>query len=379
MVDVIYLASDLLEGRLTGTPGEQLAANYISSRMEEIGLAYQPGTDAYQQLFTFKYKDNPHAAETRSIEGRNVVGYLDNYAEKTIIIGAHYDHLGYGGSGSLHAGEPAVHNGADDNASGIAAMLYLAEKLTFKGAPRSHNFLFIAFSGEELGLVGSKKWVAANPGFPALAMFNMDMVGRLRNKEHVMAVHGVGTSAIWGNALDVAEHKSRITAHRDSSGIGPSDHTSFYLDSIPVLSFFTGQHSDYHKPSDDPELVDYTGITEIGNFLFSIFHEIDAVADIPFLVTKQKAQREAASFKVSLGVMPDYIHTGSGMKIDGVTEGRPGAIAGIKAGDVVVKIGDLEVGDIYDYMEGLSNYKAGEKTTVVVKRGEELLELDVTF
>lgn len=380
LVDVTFLSADMLEGRLTATKGEALAADYISMRMQQLNLEPQPGHDTYKQAFSFDYKDNPHAAESRKLEGHNIVGFLDNNAKETVIIGAHYDHLGYGGIGSLHVGEPAIHNGADDNASGIAALLYLADKLQQKGAPKKRNYLFIAFSGEELGLVGSKRWVEAARGeLKATAMFNMDMVGRLRNKENVLAMYGTGTSPLWNAALDKAEKMSNITTVRDSSGVGPSDHTSFYLDNIAVLAAFTGQHGEYHKPEDDAHLIDFTGIIKVANFLYVVMQEINQEKSIPFLKTKQRKERQAAAFKVSLGVMPDYVYAGKGMKIDGVTEDRPAAKAGIKAGDVIVKIGDLDVKDIYDYMEGLSKHKKGDKTTVVVDRKGEMIELEVTF
>ncbi|PHI19500.1 peptidase M28 [Lewinellaceae bacterium SD302] len=380
MIDVTFLSADLLEGRLTATPGEALAADYISARMQQLNLEPQPNHGTFVQTFEFDYKDNPHAAETRKLVGKNVAGFLDNGAKQTVVIGAHYDHLGYGGIGSLHAGEPAIHNGADDNASGIAAMLYLADKLQMKGAPKKRNYLFIAFSGEELGLVGSKRWVAADrEGLEIAAMLNMDMVGRLRNKDNVLAIYGFGTSAAWAAALDASEKMSDITSVRDSSGVGPSDHTSFYLDEIPVLAAFTGQHGEYHKPGDDAHLVDFTGIIKVADYLYGVLESINGEKELVFLKTRQREQRQAAAFKVSLGVMPDYVYAGEGMKVDGVTEGRPGFKAGMQAGDVIVKMGDLEVKDIYDYMEGLSKNKAGDTTTVVVDRKGELIELEVTF
>lgn len=379
MVDVVFLSSDFLEGRLTATPGEKIAANYISQRMQAIGLQPQPGYDKYQQTFDFELRPNPHASETVAKSGINIAGYIDNGAAQTIVIGAHYDHLGYGGSGSLHAGEPAIHNGADDNASGVAALLRVAEKLLLPKAPKANNYLFLAFSGEELGLIGSKKWVAAHPNFPVNAMFNMDMVGRLAFKDKTLAVYGNGTSSVWDKALDAAEANSPITTVRDSSGLGPSDHASFYLDSVPVIALFTGQHEHYHKPSDDPEIIDFKGILTITDFLLDIIEEIDDAGRLQFLATKQKTQREAAAFKVSLGVMPDYVYTGKGMKVDGVSADRPAAKAGLKQGDIIIKIGDLEVEDIYDYMEGLSRYKAGDSAPVTVQRKDEKKTFTVTF
>lgn len=380
MIDVTYLASDMLEGRMTGTKGEALAADYLSMRMQQLNLDPQPGHETYVQSFDFEMRQNPHGGEAQAVTGKNVVGFINNNAEETIIIGAHYDHLGYGNFSSLHTGEPAVHNGADDNASGTAALLYLAEKLQREGGPRNRNYLFIAFSAEELGLVGSKRWVAAARGdLDIVAMFNMDMVGRLRNKKNVLAVYGTGTSPLWNPALDQAEKMLGLVTVRDSSGVGGSDHTSFYLDDIPVLAAFTGQHSDYHKPSDDAELIDYGGIVKVSEMLYSIMEKLDQFEEIPFQKTTQKKQQRAASFKVTLGVMPDYVYAGKGMKIDGVTEGRPAEKAGIKAGDIIVKMGDLDIKDIYDYMEGLSKNKVGNTTTVIVNRNGEMIELEVTF
>ncbi len=379
MVDVVFLSADFLEGRLTATAGEQLAANYISQRMQALGLQAQPGYSSFQQPFDFALRPHPHANETVAKRGINVVGYLDNAAPTTLVIGAHYDHLGYGGSGSLHTGEPAIHNGADDNASGVAALLLAAEQLQQPQAPKGNNYLFLAFSGEELGLIGSKKWVQAHLDFPLNAMFNMDMVGRLGFKGNTLAVYGTGTSTVWDKALDAAEAKSIITTVRDSSGLGPSDHASFYLDSVPVIALFTGQHEHYHKPSDDAEIIDFGGIVRVVDFLLDVIREIDAAGQLPFLATTQKAQREAAAFKVSLGVMPDYVYTGKGMKIDGVSADRPAAKAGLLAGDVIVKIGDLQVEDIYDYMEGLSRLKTGQSTQVEVLRKGELKTFDVNL
>ncbi|MEK7257124.1 MAG: M20/M25/M40 family metallo-hydrolase, partial [Bacteroidota bacterium] len=241
-VDVVYLSSDLLEGRETGKPGEALAADYIASRFAEAGLMPKGKGGTWFHPFDFKFKANPHdsvASEPRS--GKNVVGYLDNGAKTTIVIGAHYDHLGLGMPGSsLHAGEPAVHNGADDNASGVACMIYLAEHLK-KSKAKSNNYLFIAFSGEELGLYGSKNFTN-EPTIDLKTinyMLNMDMVGRL-NEEKVLAINGAGTSPVWKEELAKIA-VGGIKVKTSDSGVGPSDHTSFYLKDLPVLHFFTGQ------------------------------------------------------------------------------------------------------------------------------------------
>ncbi|MDX1939831.1 MAG: M20/M25/M40 family metallo-hydrolase [Saprospiraceae bacterium] len=380
-VDVVYLASDLLGGRETGTEGEKLAAQYIASRFEKLGLKPAGSNGTWYQSFDFKYNPNPHSTsggEDRS--GKNVLGYLDNGAKTTIIIGAHYDHLGHGGSSSLAANDKSIHNGADDNASGIAALLHIAEYLKTSGKAKNNNYLFMGFSGEELGLVGSKFFVEnatidlANINY----MLNMDMVGRL-NAEKVLSINGVGTSPLWKEALDKIK-AGDIKMVTTESGVGPSDHTSFYFVDKPVLHFFTGQHTDYHKPGDDSEKINYEGLLDVSNFIITLIENLDAKGKLAFTKTKDESQnRRAADFKVTLGVMPDYVHSGEGMRVDGVLDGRPGAKAGLQKGDIIIQMGEYQVKDVYGYMEGLSKFKAGDKTKVKVKRGNEVVEVDVVF
>lgn len=380
-VDVVYLASDLLMGRETGTKGEAMAASYIASRFEEIGLSPKGVDGTWYQPFDFKYMQNPHGdpkdAEART--GKNVIAYLDNGAENTVVVGGHYDHLGMGHFGSRHTGAPAIHNGADDNASGIAAMLYIAEVLK-KSNLKNNNYLFIAFSGEELGLYGSKNFVKA----PTVALdkmnylINMDMIGRL-NDEKVLAINGTGTSPLWKPTIDQLD-VAGIQPKTHDSGIGPSDHTSFYNEGVPVLHFFSGQHTDYHKPIDDSHLVNYNGIYDISEYILAIIRHLDDKGKIEFSKTKdEQKDKKATAFKVTLGVMPDYVYNGEGMRIDGVLSDRPAEKAKLKKGDVIIKMGDLEVKDIYDYMKGLSKYKKGDTTTVVVEREGKKVKRKVTF
>ncbi|MEL6863101.1 MAG: M20/M25/M40 family metallo-hydrolase [Bacteroidota bacterium] len=377
-VDLVYLASDYLQGRKTGTEGETLAANYIAHRFQEIGLQPAGDENTYFQAFPFEELSNPHAKEAVSKGmGKNVIAYLDNGAEYTIIIGAHYDHLGMGETGSRYAGEPAIHNGADDNASGVAALLWVAEQLK-SGRAKKNNYLFIGFSGEEMGLFGSKHFV--NEPTIDLAkvnyMLNMDMVGMM-NKEKIIAINGAGTSPVWKDQIDKIQ-VGGIEARTSDSGIGPSDHSAFYLKKIPVLHFFTGQHDYYHKPSDDSHLINFKGIHLLAEFMVQIIEGIDDQGKIAFTQTRDE-QRKRANFKVTLGVMPDYVFRGKGMRIDGVLEGRTADQAGMEDGDVILKIGDTNVNDIYDYMEGLSKYKKGDKAKVTIKRGEEKMEKEVVF
>ncbi len=379
-IDVAFLSSDLLEGRETGKTGEDMAAKYLVMRFEELGL--QPkGTDGtWFHTFDFNFNSNPHIKEGEARTGKNVVAALDNEAEEWIIIGAHFDHLGYGHFGSRYTGEEKkIHNGADDNASGVAAMLYLAEHLKNSEA-KNFNYLFIGFSGEEMGLFGSKNYTKT-PTIDLTKvnyMLNMDMVGRL-NEEKVLAIGGAGTTPIWKDELAKIEVNG-IQIKTSDSGIGPSDHTSFYLKDIPVLHFFTGQHTDYHKPEDDSHLVNYKGIFDISNFMLQLIVNVDGKGKLPFVKTKDESEgRKVSKFKVTLGVMPDYVSTEEGMKVDSVIEGRAASKAGMQDGDVIVKMGDKEVNDIYDYMEGLAQFKEGDKTTIKVKRGDKEVKLKVEF
>lgn len=381
--DVAVLANDSLQGRKTGTEGERMAAEYISNRFKNLGL--QPkGIDGYFQKFTFKANKNPHqkvefiSEEKDSTKtGQNVIAYLDNNAENTVVIGAHYDHLGMGGQNSLYREGAAIHNGADDNASGVAMMLHLADSLKKANSPKNNNFLFIAFSGEEEGLLGSNYFVK-NPTInlkKVTYMLNMDMVGRL-NAEKTLAVYGLGTSPYLKQA--VLANAGELNIIENESGVGPSDHTSFYLADIPVLHFFTGQHKDYHKPSDDTENVNFEGMEIVSNYIFSIIKDLDSQKKLPFRKTKNESEM-VPDFKVTLGVVPDYLFSGKGMRIDGISEDRPAQKAGMQKGDVVVKMGDYKVTDMMSYMKSLSKFEKGQTATVTIERNGELMEVEVTF
>lgn len=379
--DLEYLASDELEGRATGSPGEQLAAEYIIGKFEQMGLSPKGDQAGFLQHFSKTLRANPHA-ETPSeddeiISGKNVIAFDDNRAKNTIIIGAHYDHLGYGHEGSLFTGEPSIHNGADDNASGVAALMNLANYLS-KLPDQKYNYLFIAFSGEERGLLGSN-YFCKNPTIhldEVNYMINMDMVGRL-NKERQLAVYGTGTSPTWDSLFKKIK-KPSFKYTFDPSGVGPSDHTSFYFKDIPVLHFFTGQHSDYHKPSDDAELINYDGIQDVISLIIQIVSETNKKDKLSFTKTAED-KGDSPRFKVTLGVVPDYLFDGKGMRIDGVRENKPAYRAELKAGDIVIKLGEREVADMMSYMKALSVFDPGDTTTVTVKRGDEEITKTITF
>ena len=314
--------------------------------------------------------------------GHNVVGYIDNGAATTVILGAHFDHLGYGedGNSMLRTGEKLIHNGADDNASGTAALIELARILKTTKA-KNNNYLFVAFSGEELGLFGSK-YFADHPAIDlktANYMINMDMVGRLNDSTKVLSVGGYGTSPQWAMVINTQDKKIPFVIKTDSSGTGPSDHTSFYRKDIPVLFFFTGQHKDYHRPSDDADKINYIGELKVINYVFSIITNLDKQNQkIAFSKTRE-TQTSNTAFKVTLGIMPDYTYDGTGIRADGVTEGRPAFKAGIKAGDVIIQLGDYPVSSMDTYMQALNKFQKGDKTKVKFKRGNETLESAIEF
>ncbi|MBK8965511.1 MAG: M20/M25/M40 family metallo-hydrolase [Saprospiraceae bacterium] len=380
--DVSYLASDKLQGRGTATKGERKAANYLAKQFKKAGLQPMGTNGSYFHDFTFKKSNDPHgnvSPDAPTIKSRNVAAYLDNGAPYTIVIGAHYDHLGLGSDHNSLDANPAgkIHNGADDNASGTSGVLELARYFTHNGVKEQHNFLFLCFSGEELGLVGSKKFTES-PTIDLTKvsfMLNMDMIGRL-NDEKRLVVGGVGTAPNFVPLINSL--KTDLGIKQDSAGIGPSDHTSFYLKNIPVLFFFTGQHADYHKPSDDVEKVNFAGQRTILEYAVQLIEALDKEPKLTFQETKAK-QEDTPRFKVTLGIMPDYTYDGDGVHVDGVIDDRPASKAGMQRGDVIVKMGDIEVHDLQDYMKALSLFQKGNTTKVKVLRAGKPAEMEVTF
>lgn len=334
-----------------------------------------------------------------TVEAYNVVGILPGrdaqLKDEVIVIGAHYDHLGFGGRSSLSPNTNDIHHGADDNASGVSAMLELVRQFT-KEKKNKRTIVFIAFGAEEEGLLGSKYYVNA----PArqldktVAMINMDMVGRLSDNK--LTVGGIGTAEEFrslvegsnliktekpqtsGNGQSDAASTSIFSLQLNEDGFGPSDHSSFYSKQIPVLFFFTGTHVDYHKPSDTAEKINYDGLVKIRSFVSDIVKAIDGEAKRPTYKTARSSEMSPrTSFNVSLGTMPSYSENNEGLLLDGVREGSPAAKAGIKGGDIVVKLAGKEVRNISDYMYAMSAMKAGEEYEIVIKRGGETLILKI--
>ena len=310
--------------------------------------------------------------------GTNVAAFIDNQARYTVILGAHYDHLGYGEDGnSLHANaskDHLIHHGADDNASGTAALLEEARWIKEnKDQLKNYNYLLINFSGEELGLYGSKAIVKSEKidSNDFAYMINMDMVGRLNDSTHSLELGGLGTSPSWAG-LEKMGTDFKLTI--DSSGVGPSDHTSFYTAGLPVLFFFTGTHKDYHKPSDVASLINYPGEVLVLHYIDDILLKLDAENKKPRYTVTKSISTSNVSFKVTLGIMPDYTFQEGGVRVDGVSEGRPAATAGILKGDIIIQLGDLKIAGMQSYMEALGKFKPGDRTNVTINRnGKELV------
>ncbi len=337
--------------------------------------------ESYKKYF-IKKKITLHLSvglQKKSVTGHNVIAFKDNHAKKTIVIGAHYDHLGYDEyGGSLYRGDSIlIHNGADDNASGTAGVLQLASVLSQK-KNSNYNFLFINFSGEELGLIGSK-YFTEHPTIDTATincMLNMDMIGRY-NREKGMEISGLGTSPQFSFLRNMMHDSLKIKW--SESGTGPTDHTSFYNINVPVLNFFTGTHEDYHKPTDDAWKLDYKKEAEILQMELQILDSLNTLGVLAFTQTKQDSASQITEFKVRLGIVPDYMYEGAGLRVDGVDDGLTASKAGILKGDVIMSIGDFSVSDIYSYMKALGAFKKGDTTTIVVKRGDMMKKLSATF
>jgi hypothetical protein len=379
--DIRYLASDKLKGRATGSKQEATTARYISEKFKQFGLLPKGKENSFLYPFTFIQPTNVHDTTTgKQRSGMNVAGYLDNQAAYTLVIGAHFDHLGMGEDDNIldPAAKGEVHNGADDNASGTAGVLALADHFTKNNRKEKFNFLFICFSGEELGLIGSKKF-CEQPSIDfshVNYMINMDMIGRFNDSTKKLIIYGIGTAKEWLPLID--NLPSDFDIKKDSAGIGPSDQTSFYLKNIPVLHFFTGQHTDYHKATDDYAKINADGEKKILQYIAQLIEKTEDLPKFEFLKTRNPTI-EMRNFKVTIGVMPDYTYTGTGMHIDVVMDGRPASKAGVKNGDTVIKMGEHIITDLNDYMKALSLFKKGQTIEIIVLRDKNELKLNLTF
>ena len=355
----------------------------------------------------------------KEVPAYNVVGILEGsdpvLKNEYIVIGAHYDHLGRGGegSGSLAPRSGEIHHGADDNASGTAGMLELARIFSSQKSKLKRSLIFIGFGGEEEGLLGSNYYVN-HPVVPlanTIAMINMDMIGRMRDRK--LSIGGIGTAQEWREIVRQANSAQSMSVAADSGspapkgvpivvsangrpimtvdpngtfeltmnedGYGPSDHSSFYSKQIPVLFFFTGTHTDYHKPTDTFDKINYNDEVRILSLVARIVRDVDSAPKrLSFTTARSEAAPRTGGFRVYLGTIPNYADSTTGLLLDGVRDDSPAAKAGLKAGDRIVKIGTREVKNVYDYTYALGEMKAGQEYVVEVMRGTEKLTLKIT-
>jgi hypothetical protein len=374
-----FLASPENEGRLTGSYGELNTAEYLEERLEELGA--QPISCGMIRPFRFVYEHKTiEGVKSDSLSGLNVVGFIDHQKEKTLLIGAHYDHLGkneYGSGRHPHqTGE--IHFGADDNASGVAAVLDLARLLTTTKEEHASNYIIAFFSGEELGLQGSKKLVneLKDMGMPLAFMLNFDMVGRLDTLNQLY-FEGVGSGHVLDSLIHAINRDYHFKAQLHVSGVGASDYTPFYLDSIPVLGITTGVHQDYHTINDTPEKINYKGMLDIIDYSYDLIQSI-ARTDIRYQETPIPTTRSRSSLKVTLGIMPGY-GASNGLLIEAVMDDKPAKKAGLQRGDEIIGIDQCTVHSIHDYMDCLSHYDQGDTVVIRYLRDNKEQELTLTF
>ena len=385
MAAVRYLADDALEGRLSGTAGEQCAAEYIALEFERIGLA--PGGDAggYLQPIDLQSVASAHVPGGT---GTNVIGILEGsdpaLRDQAIVLGAHHDHLGHGEVfGSLAGpedGDDDIHNGADDNASGVGALIAVAEALA--SSPPARTVVFVTFSGEEFGLIGSANY-ARDPTVPlerTVAMLNMDMVGRLGVDP--LIVNGTGTAEEWGAILDSVEAEFGVPLARSPDGYGPSDHTSFYAQGLPVLHFFTNVHGEYHRPGDHWDLVDREGLERVVELVESVLRR---VADRPERLVyiagagTPPEEQTTGGYGAYLGTVPDFAPVDFGVRLSGVSGGSPAEEAGMRGGDVLIGLGGFEIADLYKLTDALRALEPGTEVDAVFLRDGEEVTVQVTL
>ena len=386
--DIRFLSDDRLAGRMTGSEGADSAAAYLARRFEEVGL--QPAAGGWFQTFTVA-KEAPVAqhAHVGGLRAKNVIGLLPGHdpvlRNETVIIGAHYDHLGLGGFGSLDADSSGqVHNGADDNASGAAMLIQLASRLSRE--PPARTVLFIAFSGEELGLLGSAYYVK-HPIYPLgglLAMINLDMVGRLRNRR--LIVYGTGTAREFPALVDSLNWHTGFDLKSQGDGYGPSDQSSFYAAGKPVLHIFTDLHEDYHRTTDDWEKINREGFDQVAGFTLGL---ATALANRPGKLTPVEVappQHAAGSgpavtpgYGAYLGTIPDMTDNPGGVRLVGVRAGSPAEKAGLRGDDIITRIGSMEVTDLQAMTDALRSHKPGDTVDIVIRRGTQVTTLRATL
>ncbi len=385
--DVDWLADDARQGRGLGSMGLAEAGKWMEKQFEHIGLEPAGDDGGYRHVFGVPIADpsNPHA-QKGFVYAFNVMGRIPGNGEfdGVIVIGAHYDHLGFGDDGSLEPDSRAIHNGADDNASGTAALLEVARQMIERRGQLKRDVVFMAFSAEERGLVGASNIVRRPPEGLVIenivAMVNMDMVGRLRDDK--LSVLGGDSAEEWDDLVGpLCEHYGfECTVGGD--GFGSSDQSAFFAADVPVLHFFTGTHSEYHKPSDDANLINAEGGARTAWLVSDVASTVaNREGELTLVKTSDGPQRRMA-LKARLGTIPDYAGPADGspgLLLSDVRPESPAEEAGLQRGDIIVQIGDMEIASVQDYMVVLSESNPGDTAPVIVIRDGERVEMQVTF
>jgi hypothetical protein len=381
--DIRYLASDALDGRLTGSPGNDSAAAYLARRFRQLGL--RPGGDSgsYLQHWTVNPTSGTREAGVAGAATQNVVAILPGrgrLAGQDIVIGAHFDHLGNGPFGSMAHGDSVhlIHHGADDNASGDAGVLEIARILSRRRPDTSRTIVFVLFSGEEEGDLGSAFYAdhPARPMDSTLAMLNLDMVGRMRDNR--LSALGALSAREWRPLLDSVNATYGLELHATGDGWGPSDQNSFFAKQRPVLHFFTDLHADYHTPADTWDKINADGIETVARFVADMARRLEVR---PGWLTFVNAAPPvmASGERAYLGTIPDMTSEPGGVRLTGVTGGSPADSGGIKAGDVLIGIGADTVANLVDFQNALVRHHPGDRVDIRVRRGEQTLTLPVTL
>jgi hypothetical protein len=385
--NVYWLADDARQGRGLGSEGLAKAGLWLEEQFKDIGLEPAGDDGGYRHVFGVPIADpsNPHA-QKGFVYAFNVMGRIrgNGELEGVVLIGAHYDHLGFGGEGSLEPDSRAIHNGADDNASGTAALLEAARQLQERRGQLKRDVVVMAFSAEERGLVGASNIVRTPPEGLAMedviAMLNMDMVGRLRDDR--LSVLGGDSAEEWDDLVGPLCDRYGFECSIGGDGFGSSDQSAFFAADIPVLHFFTGTHSEYHKPSDDADLINAEGAVRVAWLVSDVAGSVaNRPGELTLVKTSDGPQRRMA-LKARLGTIPDYAGPADGspgLLLSDVRPDSPAEAAGLQRGDVIVQIGEMEIAGVQDYMVVLSEANPGDSAPVVVVRDGERVEMEVTF
>lgn len=382
---VVYLSDDALEGRLPGTQGDAMAQSYISGYFQEFGLIPMGDDGTYIQNFEMSYRAPRGSTEpTISVITGNVLGMLEGsdpvLKNEVIVIGGHYDHVGWGEYGSLHRGdEKGIHNGADDNASGTAGVIEIARVFSQSPEKPKRSILFMLFAGEEAGLLGSNYFTKSKTfeDLDVVAMLNLDMIGMLRDDK--FSVNGTGTSPIWEDLFNSLNESYNFNLSFSRAGMGPSDHAMFYVQEVPAVHFFTGLHDHYHRPTDTHDRLNYEGLAKVTQFVFEVAESLANAPERPaFTKSETSQQRQMGNIKVSVGVIPDYADNELGMEISGVREGSPAEKSGLKGGDVITKFAGKTVKDIYGFTDSLTTLEPGQEVECEFIRNGEKMTIKVT-